>query len=804
MNIDLRAKPFCLTDAQIKWVEDTKAQMSTVDKLHHLFCLVAYDADEEYCRYISETVRPGAFMGRAMKAETCAKAIRLMQQYSTIPLLVAANFESGGNGLIKEGTSFGSQMQVAATGDKSFADDLGEVCGREGAAFGANWSFAPLVDIDTNFRNPVTNTRTFGSNPETVREMATAYVQAIQRNGVAACIKHFPGDGCDERDQHVAISINSRSVEEWDATYGKVYSACIEAGAMSVMVGHILQPAYTRYFAPETKDEEQLPASVNPALLQGLLRQKLKFNGLVITDSSTMAGLALFMPREQAVPATIAAGCDMFLFTNNLEEDIAYMEQGYRDGIITDERLDEAITRILALKAALHLPEKQANGTLCPDLTEAVSKLKNPELCRRSELCADRAITLVKEEQGILPITPARYKRILFCPLSPLGVDKQPYDKPGSTQCVFLEGLREAGFEVTVFSSDGATEGKMESVQTIIQNYDLILYSATRRVGYQAVNRLEWATPRGADLPILCHSVPTVFVSFGNPYYLLDVPHMRTFINAYAGSRAAIKAVIRKLTGGSEFVGISPVDAFCGKWEARLSFGPALTPPPQIQKENTNMNTQNIKGLLFDLDGVLLSTDKFHYLAWKSLADELNIPFSEKDNEKLRGVSRMESLEIVLSARPELQFNDEQKAEFATRKNDRYRNYLEQLTPADVSDEVRDTLAELRRRGYRLAVGSSSKNARFILEKVQLTDAFDAIADGTNIQKSKPDPEVFLTAARFVDTPAADCAVIEDAEAGIAAAVSGGMLPVGIAGAASDPNTAIALSAFGDLLSYFK
>lgn len=213
---------------------------------------------------------------------------------------------------------------------------------------------------------------------------------------------------------------------------------------------------------------------------------------------------------------------------------------------------------------------------------------------------------------------------------------------------------------------------------------------------------------------------------------------------------------------------------------------------------------ENIKGIIFDLDGVLLSTDHYHYLAWKELADELDVQFCEKDNEKLRGVSRMESFEIILSGSPELKLTDAEKAAYADRKNARYREYLRQMTPSDVSEEVRQTLAKLRQRGYKLAVGSSSKNARFILEQTALTDAFDAIADGTDIQRSKPDPEVFLTAARFLKLAPAECAVVEDAEAGLQAAIGGGMFPIGIASAKGDPKARISLDAFADLLQHME
>ena len=212
----------------------------------------------------------------------------------------------------------------------------------------------------------------------------------------------------------------------------------------------------------------------------------------------------------------------------------------------------------------------------------------------------------------------------------------------------------------------------------------------------------------------------------------------------------------------------------------------------------------SIKGLIFDLDGVLLSTDRFHFLAWKKLADRMGINFTEKDNERLRGVSRMESLEIVLSlsAAP-VSLSDEEKLALATEKNEVYREYLKKLTPADVSDEVRETLAELRAKGYPLAVGSSSKNTRFILAQTELTDAFDAIADGNDIKNSKPDPEVFLKAAELIGIAPADCAVIEDAEAGLEAANRGGMLSIAYASAIDCPLGKVKLHNFSDLTKLF-
>ena len=185
------------------------------------------------------------------------------------------------------------------------------------------------------------------------------------------------------------------------------------------------------------------------------------------------------------------------------------------------------------------------------------------------------------------------------------------------------------------------------------------------------------------------------------------------------------------------------------------------------------------KGIIFDLDGVLLSTDHFHYLAWKALADRLGIPFDEKKNDLLRGVSRMDSLEIILGERSD-EFSPEEKLAFATEKNLTYRSYLQTLTPEFVSPEVPETLQKLRDSGMRLTVGSSSKNTPLILEKTDLRKYFDAVSDGNNITKSKPDPEVFLKAAQFIGLDPSECVVIEDADSGIEAAKRGGFYAISI------------------------
>lgn len=209
-----------------------------------------------------------------------------------------------------------------------------------------------------------------------------------------------------------------------------------------------------------------------------------------------------------------------------------------------------------------------------------------------------------------------------------------------------------------------------------------------------------------------------------------------------------------------------------------------------------------IKAIIFDLDGVLCFTDKYHFQAWKALADELRIYFDEKINDRLRGVSRMASLEIILE-RSDRQYTQEEKIEFTEKKNTLYRELLHNMTPDDVTAEVRQTLTELKNRGYLLAVGSSSKNAPFIMEQIDIGSYFDAVADGNDITRSKPDPEVFLVAAGKLGVKPEECVVVEDADAGIRAAKAGNMTAYALGGDAVNSDAKdVTLSTFADLLNH--
>ena len=339
----------------------------------------------------------------------------LSSKTTKIPLLIASNCEAGGNGGCQGGTPIANGAAMAAIDSPEEVFKMAEISAREAAAVGCNWNFAPVVDLLYNWRNTIVQLRAFNDSPEDVIRYAKAFFKGMKTQNIATCMKHFPGDGTEENDQHLIMGINEYDCDKWDRTYGKVYKELIDEGVMTIMAGHIALPAYSRKLRPGIKDEEIRPATLAPELITDLLKGKLGFNGLVVTDASHMIGMfGATIPRSQQVPQAIAAGCDMFLFFNDPDEDYQTMLTAYRNGTISEERMTEALTRILGLKAHLGL-NKKAKEDLVPQPEAVEQTLGKEEYKEMQKAISDDCITLVKyKDQDVLPVTPQRYKRIMI------------------------------------------------------------------------------------------------------------------------------------------------------------------------------------------------------------------------------------------------------------------------------------------------------------------------------------------------------------------------------------------------------
>ena len=585
--VDLKAKPYNLKDEDIKWVKETIASMTDEEKIGQLFVNMGSSRDEDYLKEMVTKYHIGAVRYNPGKAEEVYEQNRVLQENSKIPLLIAANTESGGNGACTDGTYVGVEVKIAATNDSKYAYELGRVSGVEASAIGCNWSFAPIVDINRNWRNPIISIRTFCDDPDKTLELALEYMKGIRESGIAPAAKHFPGDGIDERDQHLSFSVNSLPTKEWDETFGKVYSGLFEAGLPSIMAGHISLPSYVRHFNPDaTLQEAMMPATLSKYILTDLLRDKMGFNGLVVTDASHMVALTGAMKRKDMVPAAIAAGNDLFLFFNDPDEDFRWMMEGYKNGVITEERLNEALTRILGIKASLGLHKKDKKEIL-PPKEEAMARIGLEENKKPAIEVADKAITLVKNNQDIFPISVETHKRVLLVDVKGTeGGFGKLIGSSGPSALEIMKGmLEEEGFEATIWESPtekimklpeeemkkaiGKVYAQKRPISDLTDNYDLVINIAS--VNPNTDQRIQWPASKGTpDIPFYVNEIPTIFVSVQCPFHLADVPQVKTYINAYDNKDYTIKALVDKMMGRSKFVGVSPVDAFCGFEDTRV------------------------------------------------------------------------------------------------------------------------------------------------------------------------------------------------------------------------------------------
>ena len=590
--VDMKAKPYYLTDEDCRWVEKTIADMTLEEKIGQLFFNMGSSREEEYLKMTVRDYHIGGIRYNPADADEVYEQNRILQENSKIPLIIACNTENGGDGACVDGTTIGSQTKIGATGNVDYAYQLGYMANREAAAIGCNLSFAPVSDIMYNWQNPVIGLRTYGNDPRQVAAMTRAYLDGAHANpGFCCAAKHFPGDGLDFRDQHVANSINTMSCEEWDRTFGMVYRNLIDNGLDAIMAGHIMLPAYARHFNPDIQDDEMLPATLSPELITGLLRGRLGFNGMVLTDASHMVGLTCRMKRSDVLPAAIAAGVDMFLFFNEMDEDFASMKQGYLDGRITEERLDDALHRILALKARMGLHKKK-KAELVPPRNQ-VHKIIGCEAHKdiQKEI-ADKAITLVKyKDKEVLPMTPERYKRIMIVyvkGLSAPGLGALFGAKKMSPAEELRDRLIAKGFDAFIYESP--VEAMMKQVQAgekpdlnlyfagktpikeFRENQDLIITLVDIAGGFQPVARPAFGmTKGGGEIPWYVFELPVVVISTQYPYVLADIPQARTYINAYDSKPETLDALVEKLMAGEDaFTGRDPIGAFCGMFDTHI------------------------------------------------------------------------------------------------------------------------------------------------------------------------------------------------------------------------------------------
>lgn len=550
-RLDLTKMPYFLTVEEEEAILKQVSNMSTSDKVGQLFFIMGAEMYSNNLESVIKTIKPGGIMFRGSTIDEVKTIIENAHEHLEVEPFFSANVESGADSITSEFPSYGSPMLWSAANDMKLVEKICSEIGQNTHDAGLTMSFSPVVDLQLNPNNPITGTRSFGETAEQVTKLSTVMITKFLEKGVLPVLKHFPGDGVDNRDHHLLPSVNSLSTKDWLSSYGEVYSELIKIGAPAVMAGHIMLPDFEKKCNPELTDNELRPATLSTYLLNDLLKNKLQFNGVILTDASQMGGFNSFYPRAQTVVETIKAGCDMLLFSRDLEEDFTSLIRAVEMGELSLERLNEAVTKLLGLKKYLK------NVRVTNELLTPMGQYKT-----RMEL-ADKGITMVKNTIGFRKLTPKYNKKLLvLC----LGNET----KAGK---ILKQELTDRGFDVTfpdLTDMSFGLEMLMTPIVSMKKRYDTILYILDyQSKSNQTSNRLEYGLPFGQAMPNLVKEIPTVMVSFGNPYHLEDAPRVPVYMNAYSNEEFVITATIDKLMGLSEFKGVSPVDAFCGRFDTK-------------------------------------------------------------------------------------------------------------------------------------------------------------------------------------------------------------------------------------------
>ncbi len=514
-------------------------KLTLEEKVGQLLCfnIIPEMSDEEFDDLLRRTKAGGVYVVVPHTPERLKQYREVMQEASGIPGIVSADIEWGPDSIEGEKITVFA-MGTGACDDAELVEKMHRASAEVNRKAGIHLSFSPVVDINRNPDNPITNIRAVSDSADQVIKMASAQVRGFQKDGlIMTTCKHFPGDGIDDRNQHFCTTINSLSAKEWMDTFGKAYKAMFKEGAAAVMIGHISLPALQD---PEEYDEGigYRPATLSYSLQTKLLREKLGFKGCIISDALSMIGCGCAMPAEKIAVEFIKAGGDFLIYP--LPDDHERIIEAVKNGEISMERLNDAVRHVLELKEKARLFEDEEK--VLADMDG-----KN-ELYTLAERVAEKSITVVRNQQDVLPVKLEKGARILLVNIMP---EKSMLDFN-----VLEEELKKRGFEV-----DSLTNPRHYIIKETMDTYDCILVNCnihcrTYPGGGLRVNWTHiWPFWRG----YLLQHPKMVFTAFGDPYKLHDFPYVRTYVNAYGHSESIQRGFVKVLLGETEATGKNPV-----------------------------------------------------------------------------------------------------------------------------------------------------------------------------------------------------------------------------------------------------
>ncbi len=492
--------------------------------------------------------------------------VNRMQQLARYPLLVSADLEAGSGMRFEDTVNFPWNMAVGATGNPEFARRQGEITAREARALGVQQIFAPVVDVNNNAANPVINVRSYGEDPAEVARFAAAFTEGAQGAGAIATAKHFPGHGDTAVDSHRGLPEINVGRDRLNTVEFVPFQASVNAGVGAVMVGHIALPQIDATAVkplprgvkskPTDTDEggeiieenATMPATMSPVMGK-ILRNDLKFSGMIVTDALSMSGLTIYFTQEEAAVRALEAGADMLLKPADVDASFRGVREAVKSGRITEQRIEESARRILAAKYDLGLVDQRITSV---DTIDRV--VGSRDVLELATDIAEHAVTLVRDEDKLVPLKLKPDARVFNLAVTN-GDDRNWIANS------FVSRLGRHGFKVeTVVLDERSTEQDVQKAVERAKSADLVLASLYGRVrsGQASSVGIPQAGARALST-LIAAKAPVVGISFGNPYLLQNFPGLRTYVVAYGDMPSLQQAVARALLGEIDVVGKLPI-----------------------------------------------------------------------------------------------------------------------------------------------------------------------------------------------------------------------------------------------------
>lgn len=526
-----------LTPTQTEWVDKILSSLSLEDCVGQLLSISQFTDDREYWLRLIEKVPFGSARARSESAETSRAFNQELQQNAAVPLLVPANMEHGAAEQQGYGTDFPWAMGMGAANDEELMAAMGQAIATEARYLGVNWLFNPVIDLNYNPDNPITNIRALGDDPEKVSRLAIPWLTAMQAHGVAATAKHFPGDGVDDRDQHLLTSVNTMPFGQWIETFGLVWKAVIEAGVMCIMPGHISLPDYQGY---QDAPEDALPATLDRKLLLDLLRGEFGFDGLIVSDNASMIGFTVHADPDDLIVEAIAAGNDIYLNADP-DHDFDRLLKGVHDGRLSEEHVYASARRVLEMKARLNLFEEAAG----PGPTAA----QKVTFQNAAQSMADKSMTILRNSGQLALDIPAGGKvlTVTYGHLMPrFGLNDLD---------LFDQELSDRGYQVIHLLNPASDE-----LREAAESADAVFINLVKIPMMPLGTARQTDTFRSWGWRSLYRSHPSVaYTSFGNPYVAYELPPVPRLLAAYGSSDCSQRSAVKVWLGELEATGTLPV-----------------------------------------------------------------------------------------------------------------------------------------------------------------------------------------------------------------------------------------------------